>query len=491
MQKPSSTIQRYFGLFDTLVMHVTSDGQVFDFDGHCVPAWFSSRVHSIGHQVDRDWLTDIFPFLDCFWEIADNFWKSGEKSLVRSGVWEEEVEEQGSVHLEAIASRLGNTQLLFVGPLMFDYIAKSKLLQQGRELLLAHEALAIREQELRLSRTQQRDLLWAIPDTYLMIDDRNRIIEHNSQDLPRGKEGCPLGCYFGEEHLTHVRVGLEVVRDTKQNREMDLRKNAGGTRNDLELRMVYLEQTRVLVVIRDVTRQRETERLKDDFLSQASHELKAPLTGISGCMGYLLDDFKELPQEIVKWLTMSRESSDHLLRMVNNLLRVQKIESGYQRFSKAYMDMGKFLTNAGLSFVGLSKGTGIDIKVMEPELGLRVWADPDAIRQVLDNLVSNAVKHSPHDRPVEVAVRRHGDKARITVQDYGPGIPENYQEKVFEKFIQAPGDRARKKGTGLGLTIAKAIVAEHKGRIGVESEPGSHTVFFVDLPLADPDLYMM
>ena len=275
---------------------------------------------------------------------------------------------------------------------------------------------------------------------------------------------------------------LSKVRATGRNHDLDVRETIGAAKRDLELRLVYLDPSRILCVIRDMTRQREIERRKDGFLSVASHELRSPLTGISGCLDFALTEFPGLDEDLVSWLTMARDTNHHLLALVERLLQVQKIENGRQPFDKARVEVGDFLKSAELSFRGLTAGTGIPVNITDHGSGLHVWADPCALRQVLDNMVSNAVKHSPKGQVVEISAQAHDQWVRFSVKDYGPGIPEEFREEIFNRFVQVPGDSTEKKGTGLGLNIAKAIVEEHSGSISVDSRPGRYTVFHVNLP---------
>ena len=473
-------VQRYFRLFDTLVLHGPDDKGELELAGNQVPAWFADHAEAHGKVFDLDNLAEIYPFLESFWPDAQQAWAKQSSELTRSGIWEESQPELDAVYLEAIATVAAGQPLLFIGPLMFDYEAKARMLQTARELLLSHEKLEQREAELKKSRRQQRDILAAIPDTYFMIDKDNRIIEHNSKTLPTMPQGVDLGCAFAREAKDNLEVALAIVRDSGTHRELDVRQMIGDKSRDFELRLAYLDGDRVLCVVRDVTRAREIERMKDSFLSVASHELRSPLTAVAGALGYILSEFTNLPGDLEDWLSMAKDTNDRLLRLVDRLLHIEKIESGYHHFNKTKVDMGDFLKAAALSFSGLSAGMGTPIKVTDFGQDLHVWMDPDAMRQVLDNLVSNGIKHSPPGKTVEVSATLHEDMVRLAILDRGAGIPTRYRDQIFSKFFQVRGDKTAHKGTGLGLSIAKAIVEEHRGTIGLCD--GQPTVFYVDLP---------
>jgi len=231
----------------------------------------------------------------------------------------------------------------------------------------------------------------------------------------------------------------------------------------------------------------ELERLneqKNQFLGIAAHELRNPLQFILAYSEFLLDETSDpLTEDQTQFLSVIRSSSEFVVRLVNDLLDVAKIEAGRLQLNLQPTDLGAIVRqNVSLNrTLAAKRGVGLQLHI-EP---LPVMAiDPDKIEQVLNNLISNAVKYSPPGTAVNVSLSRHNDHLVLSVQDQGPGIPQDELDKVFQPFettsVQSPRGE---KGTGLGLAITKRIVEGHDGRIWVESEPGRGAAFRLSLPI--------
>jgi PAS domain S-box-containing protein len=240
----------------------------------------------------------------------------------------------------------------------------------------------------------------------------------------------------------------------------------------------------IYAVARDVQDQKEIEQMKDDFVSVVSHELRTPLTSIRGSLGLLAGGVAgELPEKARSLIEIAAKNSDRLARLINDILDIEKMESGRMGFRFAPIEIGPLVEQAVESNRAYAETYGVELRTVETLPGARVWADADRLLQVLANLLSNATKFSPRGGVVQVAVERLGGFLRVAVTDRGKGIPPEIQPRLFEKFVQADASSTRQKGgTGLGLSISKAIVERHDGTIGFESEPGVATTFFFDLP---------
>jgi PAS domain S-box-containing protein len=236
------------------------------------------------------------------------------------------------------------------------------------------------------------------------------------------------------------------------------------------------------VVARDITAQKEVERLKNEFVSIVSHELRTPLTSIRGSLG-LIDGGAtgELPAKAAKMVQIARNNTDRLVRLINDILDLDKIEAGKMELALEQTRLTDVLGRAVAGLEGAAAARGVELtwSVEGPE---PIRADPDRIIQVLTNLVGNALKLSPAGGRVEI-VARGVDPVRLSVRDEGPGIPQSDLQKVFGRFAQVDASDSRAKGgTGLGLAISKAIVEEHGGRIWAESALGSGATFHFELP---------
>jgi signal transduction histidine kinase len=185
---------------------------------------------------------------------------------------------------------------------------------------------------------------------------------------------------------------------------------------------------------------------------------------------------------------MACQNSERLVALVNDILDTEKLEAGAIDMRIAPTALGPFLHNAVAINRSYAERFKVHYELHGPLPAVSVRADPDRLMQVMTNLLSNAAKFSPEGGAVSIAAEVRADRVRVTVRDTGPGIPLEFQDRIFEKFAQADGSSTRNKdGTGLGLWISKTIVEKLGGQIGYESTPGSGTTFYFELPLAAAD----
>ncbi len=240
----------------------------------------------------------------------------------------------------------------------------------------------------------------------------------------------------------------------------------------------------IYAVARDIQDQKRVEQMKNDFVSVVSHELRTPLTSIRGSLGLIAGGVGgELPEKARTLVDIAAKNSERLVRLINDILDVEKIESGKMGFRFAPVELMPLVETAVEGNRAFVQGYEVELRITHAVEGVRVWADPDRLLQVMANLLANAAKFSPRGGVVEVAVTRGAGEVRVTVTDHGRGVPPEFRSRVFEKFAQADSSSTREKGgTGLGLSISRAIVERHRGRIAFASEPKVATAFFFDLP---------
>jgi len=239
-----------------------------------------------------------------------------------------------------------------------------------------------------------------------------------------------------------------------------------------------------LVVIRDITERKRIERMKDEFVSTISHELRTPVTSIVGSLGLLVGQAAgTLPEPASRLLSIALRNSQRLTQLVNEILDLSKIESGEAAFRVKDVDIRAVAEQAIEGMRGFAASYGVEILLENSSVSERLCADPDRLMQVVTNLLSNAIKFSPPGHVVVVATQKTGTAVRLSVRDWGPGIPDGFKSQVFEKFAQADGSDARRGGgSGLGLNIVKHIVTRLGGTVSFADAPGGGTVFHVDLP---------
>ncbi len=240
----------------------------------------------------------------------------------------------------------------------------------------------------------------------------------------------------------------------------------------------------IYAAARDISERKKMEQMKDDFISVVSHELRTPLTSIRGSLGLLLGGVAgELPEKARTLTEVAAKNSERLVRLVNDILDIEKIQSGTMAFRPVRVELMPLVEQSIESNRAYANLYDVDLQIVAAEPGARVRADADRILQVLANLLSNAAKHSPRGGTVEICVQRAGDWLRVSVTDYGRGIPLDFQSRVFEKFAQADASSTRHKGgTGLGLTISKAIIERHGGELWFDTALGEGTTFLFTLP---------
>ena len=272
-------------------------------------------------------------------------------------------------------------------------------------------------------------------------------------------------------------------------RELTARRFDGGDAPlDVTVRTMHMENDRYLAIYgRDISDRKRVERLKDEFVSTVSHELRTPLTSIAGSLGLLVGGAADsLPEGPERLIGIAHANCQRLIRLINDILDVEKIESGKMSFDLAPLELAQAAERSIDSVRGFAEQLGVtlELTVEEPDVAIR--GDIDRLVQVGANLISNAVKFSKTGDRVEISVCRWGQLARMTVRDHGPGIPEEFRARMFTKFAQADSSDTRQRGgTGLGLVIAREITERHGGRLWFDSTLGKGTSFHVDLPLSE------
>jgi signal transduction histidine kinase len=230
----------------------------------------------------------------------------------------------------------------------------------------------------------------------------------------------------------------------------------------------------------------KADRVKSEFISTVSHELRTPLTSIRGSLGLLNGGAAgTVPDKARELLDIAYRNTDRLQRLINDILDVEKIDSGKLTFELAPQSLPALIEQAVESNAGYAQNCNVRFEVKRPLPQATVYVDAHRVLQVIANLLSNAAKFSPAGSAVEIFARVDEATARVYVKDQGPGIPPEFQSSIFQRFSQADGSDARAKGgTGLGLAISKALIERMGGNIDYATWPGAGTMFFFDLPLS-------
>ncbi len=240
----------------------------------------------------------------------------------------------------------------------------------------------------------------------------------------------------------------------------------------------------IVVLLQNITQIKQLEKIKTDFIATISHEFKTPLTSMMMGLSLLAEEkIGPLNAKQAELVATIQEDSDSLAKLVADLLELSKIESDKAIFKIQPCSVGGLVEKAVKQFLALAAAAEIRLSFDVPDNLPRVQVDPEKISWVLNNLIGNALKYTNAGDEIRVsAAARHG-KICVAVQDTGPGIPPEYLDKLFDKFVQVKGYDLEVRGTGLGLAIAKEIVEAHGGEIWCESRMDEGSTFLFTLPL--------
>jgi signal transduction histidine kinase len=236
--------------------------------------------------------------------------------------------------------------------------------------------------------------------------------------------------------------------------------------------------------LREVTQQRELDRLKDEFVATVSHELRTPLTSMMGFLEMIREgEAGDLNEEQRRFLAIVYRSSERLQRLVGDLLFVARLDANGLQLQFADVDLADVVRDNVESTAALARARRIELRAELAETPA-VTADRERLAQLVTNLLSNAIKFTPEGGRVTIRTFVAGGSAVVEVEDTGIGIPEGEQSRLFQRFFRSTTATEQAiPGTGLGLVITKAIAEAHGGTIAVRSEVGAGTCFRVELPL--------
>ena len=349
----------------------------------------------------------------------------------------------------------------------------------------------LREEQRRAGlavQTQQEVLLNSMAEGVLLLDERGRIRLANRAfatlfgvttelrsrtilEALRLHELADLVSFLGTQERV---LGYELRLPGPTERWFQVNGaaicNGGGRRHG------------TILVFHDLTRLKQLERTRQEFVANVSHELRTPLSLIKGYVETLLEGAKDNPEVVAKFLQTIDRNAERLRLLIEDLLTISELESGRVQLALQPLALGPVVRKVLEDFKSRAAARGITLREQIPELCLR--ADANRLEQVLANLVDNAIKYGRPQGQVVVGARPlEGGLAEISVQDDGPGIPSEALERVFERFYRVDKARSREQGgTGLGLSIVKHIVQSHGGRVWAQSQPGQGTTFFFTLP---------
>ncbi|MGA2636452.1 ATP-binding protein [Methylocella sp.] len=244
----------------------------------------------------------------------------------------------------------------------------------------------------------------------------------------------------------------------------------------------------MILTLRDLSEARRVERMRVDFVANASHELRTPLASLLGFVETLQGPARDDVGARVKFLGIMREQARRMTRLVDDLLSLSRIEQNLHLLPQSPVDLVSIVRHIADTLTPMAQENNVLLKVEAPA-SVIVGGDRDELLRVVENLVENAIKYGASDslcanRQVDITLVAQERQCVLNVSDYGPGIAPEHLPRLTERFYRVDAGQSRAKGgTGLGLAIVKHIVARHRGRLGIESQPGQGATFSVTFPL--------
>ncbi|WP_407293400.1 KinB sensor domain-containing domain [Stutzerimonas zhaodongensis] len=333
-------------------------------------------------------------------------------------------------------------------------------------------------------------LLDSIDDGLLIIDRQGRLEHANpvaQRQLAWESEhiGSTLSQALGYPELDEA-ARLVLDDQPLSGPPEDLVIEADGERRLLSWRMSPVNHndgriSGAVMVLHDVTDQRTFERVRNEFVLRASHELRTPVTGMQMAFSLLRErtHYPDNSREADLFSTV-HEEMQRLVTLINDLLNFSRYQSGQQKLERVPCDPAVLLEQARQRFQASAAQNDIEIKLELQTPLPSLLLDMQQMERTLDNLLSNALRHTPDGGEIRLLARHHGERVILSVEDNGEGIPYSQQARIFEPFVQIG---RRRGGAGLGLALCKEIAQLHGGRIGVHSRIGHGTIFYIALPI--------
>ncbi len=293
--------------------------------------------------------------------------------------------------------------------------------------------------------------------------------------------------------ISDADVMMEIDKKINENKsfvsELDIKNKYNGHTTCL-LRTDIIQDSEkhplgIMYMATDIAERKKAERMKNEFISTVSHELRTPLTSIRGSLGLIRGGVTgELSSQTLKLVDIAYTNSERLVRLINDILDIEKIEAGKMEFHIQRMELLPLVEKSIEMLRNFASQYNVNIKLKNSTHNIESYIDPDRFEQVLVNLISNAAKFSPSGSTVDVDMRMTSDSiVRISVIDQGIGIPDSFKSMLFKKFAQVDSsDSKAKGGTGLGLSISKAIIDKMGGKIDCDSVENAGSTFYFEIP---------
>ncbi|MBN2600932.1 MAG: HAMP domain-containing protein [Candidatus Marinimicrobia bacterium] len=343
-------------------------------------------------------------------------------------------------------------------------------------------------------------ILRSIDDGLFVVDNEYKIVNMNpaAQQIINRNMDDVIGSHFLEilkrdEIFTSIKTTMETGKAPEIDYLKDLisiKKDDAISHYQYSILPVWEREnqlTGVVLLLKNVTRLKELEKLKSEFIMAASHELRTPLTSMGMSISLLIEKISNKISASEKELLMAADEEQRRLKsLVDELLDLSKIEAGKMLMEYEFVQLESLFQRTQKVMMNQAREKDVQLSVEPLMKKIEVKVDPTKITWVLTNLIGNALRYTDAGGVIKLNAGIYSEIVYVSVEDSGMGIPPEYQAKIFDKFVQVKNERSTG-GTGLGLAICKEIVRAHGGTIWVDSEPGKGSKFTFTIPLAHPN----
>ncbi len=325
-------------------------------------------------------------------------------------------------------------------------------------------------------------ILFSVEEGVVMTDfgGNIRLLNDSAKKMLGIQKGYPYEKKF-LDYITDewVKDKLEQVLESKKegaSAEIDVYREGGDVYFQVTKNFVTTAQDVLLgqvLVLRNVTVEKQLEKLKDDFVHSLTHDLKSPLTSLQGFLKLFQEgELGSLTSEQNHYMQIMNHSAEDMLKMINNILDVAKLESGKMALAREEWNVGSNISKIVESLQGAARACQVKIFQSGDKTNVFLFVDGPLLERVIQNLLDNSLKFTPSGGEIEIKIKDSNENVEFIIQDTGKGIPENCIGDIFHKFKQVPGTKG---GSGLGLTIVSSIIEAHGGRIELNSKLGVGT----------------
>lgn len=348
--------------------------------------------------------------------------------------------------------------------------------------------------DLKLEKELLQSLLNGLREGVICLDKKGTVLFQNDrvrsdliQSSGTGKPYFKAIKHHALLELIHAKLSPEINSDKQSQTEIE----SGRRSYRASIRPVHIEGEPVLflVIINDITEELNTRRIREDFLQNASHELKTPITSIRGYAETLID--RTADEKQAHFLSAILRNTERMQNIIEDMVVISSLESRAFPFQPDHLQLKDYLEEIRFLVEGTLKQKNQELKLNLESRELKIYADPLLLEHLFVNLISNASRYSPENSFIEISAKLENTTAvHIQVEDEGPGLPEDLGEKIFERFFRVDRNRSRSQGgTGLGLSIVRQITRIHGGKVWAENKYNGKqdkpigAVFHVALPV--------